>query len=83
MEMNSVAGCPQTTNRFLPSQRVENTLKLKIQQELERKAQLERLERKYQAGEISKFEYVVNKAAINIAYDGLLKPDYVRYSTTA
>ena len=38
-------------------------------QEIKRAKELEALKNKYEAGEISKFEYAVNKAAIEMFYN--------------
>ncbi len=40
-----------------------------VRQEIKRAKELEALQAKYEAGEISKFEYAVNKAAIEMVYN--------------
>lgn len=47
-------------------------------QEIKRAKELEALKAKYDAGEISKFEYAVNKAAIEMVYNS----DLLDYPST-
>ncbi len=53
-----------------------------VREEIQRQKALDKLEEKYQAGEISKFEYNVQKAMIK-GFPMLPEVQTVKYTTTA
>ncbi len=57
--------CPRgiQTPGILPRKPDTRTI---IREEVRRQRELEKLEERYKAGEISKFEYIVNKVALNM-----------------
>ena len=56
-------------NNFAPQPQSKDNTKLIVKTELKRAKELEKLEEKHKNGEITDFEYRVNKAAINLKYD--------------
>ncbi len=56
-------------NNFAPRPQSKDNTKLIVKTELKRAKELEKLEEKHKNGEITDFEYRVNKAAINLKYD--------------
>ena len=56
-------------NNFAPQPQSKDNTKLIVKTELKRAKELEKLEAKHERGEISDFDYRINKAAINLMYD--------------
>lgn len=59
--MYPVETCPRGV---MPTR--QNDVRRIVREEIERQKKLDELERKYQNGEISKFEYYTNKVALNL-----------------
>lgn len=65
-------------NQFAPQ---EKTTRQIVREEIQRQKQLDKLEEKYQNGEISKFEYKVQKTILNMPnLEDIVQPSF---STTA
>lgn len=58
------ANCANTSECIAPRKK-DNTREI-IKEELEKQKKLDKLEEKYNAGEISKFEYTVSKAMLTM-----------------
>lgn len=61
-------------NSFAPQ---EKTTRQIVREEIQRQKQLDKLEEKYQNGEISKFEYKVQKAVLNMPnLEDIVQPSF-------
>lgn len=74
--------CASNSERsFAPKEKDTRTI---VREEIQRQKQLDKLEEKYNAGEISKFEYTVQKAIIKgLPVTINVKPDVCKFATTA
>ncbi len=64
--MSTTAITSNYPTTIMPQQRSPREI---ARQEIKREKELDALKAKYEAGEISKFEYAVNKAAIEMTYN--------------
>lgn len=69
-----------TKSSILPQEKPTRQI---IREEIQRQKELDKLESKYEAGEISKFEYVIGKALLNMPNPVMYCEVQPKYSTTA
>ena len=75
MSTTALAGCCPNevySNRIMP--RRDGDVRRIVREEIERQKKLDELERKYEAGEISKFEYRLNKFVLTMPKEPTMPP---------